>query len=491
MKSHSGLWRRISRSIAALVFFCLGCRPTTAGDTLVIGERHVIDSKILNEPRRYFVHTPDRYHHTAERYPVLVVLDPDSQFRYAVAATESLAATRRIPPLIVVGVANVDRERDLGPPGIGANASSAARGADKTLAFIADELLPRIDATYRTHPYRAVSGHSRGGFFAIYALQNRPEVFKGYLAASPSLPLDDEALVKGMDSFLAGRRDLRADLYLTLGNEGRNMWGAMSRFVGVLTDKAPRSLRWHFERHPHETHASNAMPSMYDGLQKLFDGWYVHDPMALCEHGGFACLKAHYAKISERMGYPVPVPATSVMDIGSASGLIFGLTRAGRLDEAESTLREALEMYPNDANLRVSAVAFYTSLKPDSPRALAHAREVLKFSPGNGAARRVLDANKVDIETIVPQVKPSSESLSRHVGKYIAAPNHLGEISFRDGTLYLTLDSGQFELRPQSETAFYVSNLDIRLVFMPDRRGHTRGMVSTVYGDTFTFDKVK
>jgi len=59
-------------------------------------------------------------------------------------------------------------------------------GADDFQNFIGHELLPFIDARYRTIPGdRTYFGHSLGGGFGLFTLFTRPELFKNYLISSP------------------------------------------------------------------------------------------------------------------------------------------------------------------------------------------------------------------------------------------------------------------------------------------------------------------
>ena len=44
-------------------------------------------------------------------------------------------------------------------------------------SFLKTELLPHIDAAYRTAPYRVFVGHSLGGITTIDALYAIPETF--------------------------------------------------------------------------------------------------------------------------------------------------------------------------------------------------------------------------------------------------------------------------------------------------------------------------
>jgi pimeloyl-ACP methyl ester carboxylesterase len=151
----------------------------------------------------------------------------------------------------------------------------SAGAADKFLSFIADELLPTIDRNYRTRPYRVLIGHSLGGLFAVYALMNCPEVFKGYLISSPSLWWDDQALVKAAQPFFAAHKDLRADLYMTMANEGDTMLGGAWKLYAVLEESKLKlaDVRWQFKRSPEEEHGTIPYISTYERLQAIFAGY--------------------------------------------------------------------------------------------------------------------------------------------------------------------------------------------------------------------------
>jgi predicted alpha/beta superfamily hydrolase len=237
-------------SLGALIAFAPSAvsAATRGTEPVVIGEKFQIESKVLAETRTYVVHTPDYYKKRIEAYPVLVLLDAENSFARTSAAVHLLSANGRIPAMIVVGINNTDRFRDMTPskPAGGTPWTGAVGGADKFLSFIADELLPTIDRNYRTRPYRVLIGHSRGGLFAVYALMNRPGVFSGYLITSPALGWDDQALVKAAQPFFAAHKDLRADLYMAMANEGDTMLGGAWKLSAVLEESKLPFLRWQF-----------------------------------------------------------------------------------------------------------------------------------------------------------------------------------------------------------------------------------------------------
>ena len=110
-------------------------------DPVVIGDKFQIESKVLAETRTYFIHTPFKYKSGKDAYPVLILQDPESEFTLAAAAVDMLSENGRIPPMIVVGIKNTNRTLDMTPSRPAKAFGGSAGGADKFLAFIADELL--------------------------------------------------------------------------------------------------------------------------------------------------------------------------------------------------------------------------------------------------------------------------------------------------------------------------------------------------------------
>src|SRR4051812_147610 len=83
---------------------------------IVIGQTHGIHSAVLNEERSYRVYLPDSYAWAKNRrYPVLYVLDGESEFLHTAVSAGFLAAHGEIPELVVVGVDSTVRVRDYSP----------------------------------------------------------------------------------------------------------------------------------------------------------------------------------------------------------------------------------------------------------------------------------------------------------------------------------------------------------------------------------------
>jgi hypothetical protein len=137
------------------------------GEPVVIGKKIQIHSRVLSETRFLFIAKPAGYDEEPERYPVLYLLDGDEDnFVQVTGIVQFLAASERIPPLLVVGVANTDRTHDLTPS---TEVETEIRfhpkngGANMFLQFVSNELIPYVDQHYRTRPYKILIGHSLGG----------------------------------------------------------------------------------------------------------------------------------------------------------------------------------------------------------------------------------------------------------------------------------------------------------------------------------------
>src|SRR5215210_6315441 len=188
-------------------------------------ERLIVKSQVLGEERTVLVRVPAGYARGSERFPVLYMTDGDAHIQHTSATVSFLARNARMPEMIVVGVTNTDRTRDLTPtrveqlPGNPNARFPTSGGADKFLKFIETELIPLVESKYRTQPYRALAGHSLGGLFAVHTLVTKPDLFNSYVAVSPSLQWDNFEEIGRVKEFFKARKELKRTLFTSLGNE--------------------------------------------------------------------------------------------------------------------------------------------------------------------------------------------------------------------------------------------------------------------------------
>lgn len=169
------------------------------GIPIVVGQSYTLASSILGDRRRLNVWLPPGYAEGKKRYPVLVLLDGGSaeDFLHIAALAQITSAYGRGQELIVVGIEGVDRRHDLSPPTddpADLRFTKAPGGAGQYRRFLAEEVRPWISAHYRTDGHAALIGESMAGLFVLDTLAATPEAFDDYIAISPTLFWNRQAL---------------------------------------------------------------------------------------------------------------------------------------------------------------------------------------------------------------------------------------------------------------------------------------------------------
>lgn len=165
---------------------------------IVIGSVESIYSEVLSEEREILIYVPESASdevYTPEKYAVIYLTDGDDiHFSEVVSMVRHLSSIFECPEMMVVGIPNIDRNRDLTPTGYNIPEVITAEG-DNFMSFIEEELIPNIDANYPTLPYRVIVGHSLGGLMVVHTLVNHPDIFNAYIAIDPAVGEDNRKII--------------------------------------------------------------------------------------------------------------------------------------------------------------------------------------------------------------------------------------------------------------------------------------------------------
>lgn len=439
--------------ILALPLCTLFTAPAVAqkdGDEVKIGTWQSIESKVLGETRRIIVSRPSDYDSTDNRYAVLYLLDGTAHFHHTTGLIEFMRMNQEIPGIIVVAVTNTDRTRDLTPQPEKADPTfPTAGGADNFAKFFREELIPYIDENYRTRSYRILVGHSFGGLFAVHTLVHHDDLFNAYLAISPSFQWDDQRLVDQAESFFHGKSELRRSLYMTMGNEGGKLLGGVLKVAGALEEKSPRGFEWDSRVMEEETHGSVPYRSTRQGLEFIFKGWSLKNPMELYEVGGVSAIHKHFEKSSAKFGIERKTPQSVLVM------LTVGLNSSGRMEEARQVLEHDQKNYPPPAML-YSMIGKNFVENGDNEQAIACYKRALEINPAASDAKRALQDLGVDVAALVKSVTVSEDLLAEYAGKYTFPVGESSvEVTMEDGKLFsLAIGVPKAELTAVSENTF-------------------------------------
>lgn len=311
--------------------------PVSAQESVqeyVIGKAIKIRSSVLNEERILLIHLPDGYDQAQTYYPVLYLLDGDSHFHNVTGIVQFFFTRKIAPPMIVVALPNVDRNRDFTPTKVQRRPTSG--GGERFLRFIKEEVIPYVDSRYRTHPYRILVGHSLGGMFAINTLLTQPDLFHAYIVISPGLGYDNGYVLNIAPAILENQTSLKKFLYMTLGNEASYV-PRLEAFCQILENKAPEDLEWKYTYMRKEDHFSVTHKSIYNGLEALYMDWRVTEALI---QKGIDGIQEHYKALSEKFGYEMPVPARVYNLVG------YELIKAKKIKEAIEVFDLCAKTYP-------------------------------------------------------------------------------------------------------------------------------------------------
>ena len=116
-------------------------------------------------------------------------------------------------------------------------------------------------------------------------------MFNAYIATSPSLLYDNQALLREAGAYLDGMMTLNKFLFISVGNEQRVLL-SLNAFTEILKNKAPRDLLWEFQCMEDENHLSIPPKSIREGMKALYSDWRL--PYDVLVKMGFEEIREHY-----------------------------------------------------------------------------------------------------------------------------------------------------------------------------------------------------
>jgi len=255
-----------------------------------------IESKVLGEKRKIRIQIPagnDQY--TA--FPVLYVLDGESQMNHVGGQIQYLSESYKIiPNMIVVGIDNTDRMRDLTPT-----------GGENFFQFISKEVMPFVEGRYHTSSFRILYGHSLGALMSVYCLMQHPDYFDAYIAVSPSFQWDNNSFLKqiAQKGIIQNKKKF---LFFSDANEDVTFHQNQLTFDSLLKTSGSKI---EFKRmfYPEETHLSEPIKAFYDGIRFVYPNWHLaYNSSAFKKTMNASIIKDHYAELSKIYGYEVIAP---------------------------------------------------------------------------------------------------------------------------------------------------------------------------------------
>ena len=394
-------------SLLLTLFIAASSAQVIKNNQIIIGNTDNVSSKILNEKRKIWVYVPpagDDTIYAKNRYPVVYVLDGDAHFAGLTAMTRHLAQTDNAlcPKMIVVGIPNTNRTRDLtptnsiiGPDGKRMEWLKASGGGEKFVAFMEKELIPHIDSLYPTAPYKILIGHSFGGLTVMNILVNHKEMFNAYVAIDPSMWWDSRRLLNQAKEVLKQQNYKGQSLYLAIANTMADGMDTMKvrkdtssenghiRSILDLADILKNTtktdgLNFAYRYYTDDDHPSVPFIAEYDAIRFLFRFYAFpkSDVIALSDVKSktdpVQLIQKQYDKLSAVMGYKVLPPGETLNTLG------YYYLQNGAPGKAFSVFNLNIQNYPQSFNV-YDTMGDYYSTQNNKAQTIVYYNKALKL----------------------------------------------------------------------------------------------------------------
>ena len=378
------------KNVILLPAFCLLATLTFSQgkvekENIVIGKIDSVQSNILGENRKIWVYVPDGAVNNTERFPVVYVLDGDGHFSSVVGVTQQLSTINgntMCPKMIIVGIPNTDRTRDLTPTHIDADPpfmdstfSKTSGGGENFIAFMEKELMPHIDAKYPTAPYKMLIGHSFGGLAVMQTFVHHNDLFNTYICIDPSMWWDKEKLLNQTQKVLLEKKFEGKSLYLGIANtleDGmdikkvqKDTTKATEHIRSILKLQAAfeknkqNGLKYRGKYYADDTHGSVPLITEYDALRFFFDFFTLKLGMKdFMDSTGTLAIKYrnHFAYLSGKMGYQIKPDEMEINYMG------YDFLGRKLYKTAESLFKLNVDNYPESYNVYDSYGDYFVAM---------------------------------------------------------------------------------------------------------------------------------
>lgn len=243
--------------IGLIIFFSCSNTPTS-NDPIPDHQTFKIQSKRVSEERTINVWVPKDYDTSNLSYPVIYMADGGTKedFPHMANTIAQLIAENKINSVVLVGIENTERRRDLTGPTIVEKDKKIAPvvgGSTNFRAFINDELIPEINKRYRTTAVKTLIGESVAGLFVMETLITSPEMFDNYIAFDPSLWWNNNGLVSSIKINQIQNLKTPKRLWFA-GSNAKDIYPSTRELNQILNKQKPSNLKWFYSDEPIEKH---------------------------------------------------------------------------------------------------------------------------------------------------------------------------------------------------------------------------------------------
>lgn len=385
---------------------------------IIIGKVDSINSNILNEQRKIWIHVPEGNSDGVfekKKYPVVYLLDGDAHFYSVVGMIQQLSSVNGntiVPKMIVVGIPNTNRTRDLTPtkgkssPMTNDDLIANSGGGENFMSFMEKELIPYINSNYPTQSYRMLIGHSFGGLTVMNTLIHQPNLFDSYISIDPSMWWSDRKLLNEIKQKSFGKKYENKKLFLGIAN---TMSGDMDisnvqkdttfqtehirsilELNTILIEDTQKNLFFKGKYYEEDDHGSVPLISEYDAFRFIFDFYRLKmetqdylDP----ESKTLDKIVNHYNKLSKEFRMEMKPDEEYI------NGLGYQFMSMKQLKKSEEFFKLNIANYPKSFNVYDSLGDFYAA-NGEKEKAIENYKKSISLNKDSFSKDKLIELEK-------------------------------------------------------------------------------------------------
>lgn len=234
-----------------------------------------MESKIMNETRVLNIWLPPGYETSKEAYFVMYMPDGgiNEDFPHVANTIADLVKQNIIPPMLLVGIENTQRRRDLTSETNveeDKKIASVVGGAKIFRQFIKEELMPEIEKRYRTNGQKGILGESLAGFFVVETFLLYPEMFNNYIAFDPSLWWNDHQLLNSASSKIASFPEKKVRIWFA-GSGAKDIFQYTNQLAEAFQQNEKSFITWKYSPEKREKHQTIFRATKEKALKWMFE----------------------------------------------------------------------------------------------------------------------------------------------------------------------------------------------------------------------------
>ena len=278
--------------------------------------QEIFESFKLQERRDVKYYIPEDYS-PEKKYPLVLVLDAEYLFENVVATAKFYSSFHGMPQAIIVGVDQGKNDIRWDDCDYDQVSGLPTEKGKKFFEFLGMELIPYLDTSYNTAPFKMFIGYDITANFGNFYLFKEKSLFNSYVSISPVLAPEMESRIPTR----LGAMDKKIFYHLIVEGEKSKDQKRILDLDKAIKVVDNESLHYFFDQYNDADHISVATYGIGKAFDNVFKMFKPISPkeykteMLTSEEPVYQYLEDKYREIEEMFGFKKAVELNDIMAV--------------------------------------------------------------------------------------------------------------------------------------------------------------------------------